>query len=535
MNRMLIITLCTAILTVGLVFIVDATSADIYVESHFVTADRPNIELPPPDPGAGAVVTPILDTPVIPDQLTEIKEGDVFWLTLSIVDRRRHSEVITSYIPSVVLDAVAASDPFSSSNSGTETTGIIGMEGERLLSTRSVISIQLVYNGKGNTQSFNYRMVDNSGNVVQDTEFTDTIEIDEAVETVIVDPDTDLDTDPNNPPNTDDKDDNAKTVTQPDPDPLAPPVIMLKKVDYGTDDIVAGESFRLVVTSGNMSSSFALEDVVVTLELPDEITLVANSAPSNFYNDIGIGGDIVSTFDLSVKQNVLPDTLNISVKYTAYYRDIDNEMENISQTHEVGIPIKERERFSISDIDVPSVVFVGGDEALVVSVLNKGITDVSNISVVMDIDDTGVTEDEFQWVGNLKSGTEDSVRFTFDATEPGIISGDIIVTYEDSSAKEKILTQSYSVTVRNAQVVEVAEESEEDTKGVRSLSDAQETHEITSQTPVSDQPMEENSLFEFIAGAIFISGVTIAGFSLIYNMKNSKRRTVKRIDKTTTK
>ncbi len=546
MKRILVILLllsATLLLAIGIS--AEEAQSDIY-EGYTVTATKPDYSFIDDLIAENKLgyLPPFSEQTLA--ELTEIREGDTFWLNIAVIDRRKeYSDIeVMRLTPRVSTGNIGSDTPFSIDTDKldnfdhrqNEHFGTAGNSSTQPMTAvpRSIVSIPLIYSGTGNTFRVDFRYINFMGAEVNDSEATFTVTITEAIPTADSDSNSASGSDSTSEPdsntnsgststsdsNSDSASDSDSNSDESDPDlEPVPPIIMLQSIDYGGTGRVSGEEFTLSITAKNLSTDYPLEDVVVTLDVTDEIYPVVGSTPGNFIDTVPTRGTLTSSFKLMVKPNVSPETVMIKVSYDAYFRDIDDKLDDVSYTYEIAVPIVELERFSISELDYNSTPYTEDNEKIVVVLLNKGAHPVSNISVRLtsDLSDSN----DYVWVGELGDGTEERVEFDITSDEVGEVSGVITVKYEDSSMKEYILSDRFYMTFVDEPVVR-------NTQSVESSDDDVEVHAETrissNQTPVGDAPTSGNDELLLLIGiAVFASAITLGGTIVIQNIKNNRK------------
>ncbi len=476
----------------------------------------------------------ILGELIIPDDITEltaIEKGDTFWLNIIIIDKRDLPRDITENKPNIIINVDPDENAFSAVGDTNVFVGEMGIHNR--VPHISVISIPLEYSGTGNTISIEFYYV-NDGGIHVDT--IDDIMLDFTLDQAIPyqEPDDNDDnsdnSDDGNGNNNDNSDDNnnndnsngnsSAVVETPTP---TPPIILLQSIDLGGDSLIAGESFKFSVISKNISTSFALEDVTVTLDLPEEISLNAGTMPGQHISVVSPGGLMSNDFNLKVRAGEEPQTVAIKVIYDGFYRDEEGDIDDISHTHEIMVSIVELERFSISALDLPESIELGQEGEMKLSLLNKSNTTVNNIAVTVNTQ--GSQENIFMWVGNLSAGTEEVVEIALSADSLEALVGFITVSYENSQTSEKNLTKSFSIDVSQPQ---------ENTRVKFDESVANAVAEENSTLPEISEPERDNTILSYISIAIFAIGSTYALTMFLKKIQKGKQE-AKQVDKTALK
>ena len=114
-----------------------------------------------------------------------------------------------------------------------------------------------------------------------------------------------------------------------------------------------------------------------------------------------------------------------------------------TSTENIAIPIIQRDRFEVGEIEPPMMMYVGEESGIELTFVNKGTTDVRNITAVINgnIQNPG----QSQYVGNLPAGEESSVNFAFSALEPGTVKAFVTLSYEDSNDIQREVVKEFTV------------------------------------------------------------------------------------------
>ncbi len=494
-------------------------------------------------------------------ELTKIEKGDKFYLNIVLIDKRQLPRDILSSKPNLMIEGNTDENAFTIVGDEQIVTGEFGIY-DRNLHT-CIVSIPLEYSGSGNTIKLKYYYVYDGGIHIQDI---DDIILDYTLDIAVPyeEPDNDDNTDNNTDNDTnnntdndtnnnadndtdnkdnstddiDDKDDTADNDDTSDDDdninvdddsdntpiveevlPQSPPIVLLQSIDMGGESLIAGESFTLSVVSKNLSTYFGLENVTITLDLPEEISLNPGTMPSQHVDAVAKGGEINTVFNLKIRPGEKPQTVTVKIIYEGYYRDEEGDLDDVSHTHEIMLSIVERERFSISAITLPEFIELGNDGEMVVSLLNKSNSSVNNVAITVDTGNS--QEDLFMWVGNLDAGTEKKIEIKLTPDSLGTFDGVITVSYENSQTNKKSLSEEFSINVLQAQ----------NSTRVKLDESVADEVENTSLLLSEETKPEESVIFSYISIAAFAGGSTYAG-TMFYKKFSKTRADSIKVDKT---
>ena len=217
----------------------------------------------------------------------------------------------------------------------------------------------------------------------------------------------------------------------------AQPYVIISSYSYGKGDLVAGETRNITMTFRNTSKTMAVENMMVTMTLPDAMMLTSSS--NSFYiESLAAEGTVTKTVNVTVKPTAAAQSHSLSVDFTYDYLD-NGVRRNAKTTETISMPVLQVDRFTITGIDLATQIFVGEENNLSVNFVNKSRTDIYNLSAKLSCDALSNNGEE-QYLGNLSSGTTSSADFYITANDKGEIVGEVIITYEDTNMNQRTVS-----------------------------------------------------------------------------------------------
>lgn len=217
----------------------------------------------------------------------------------------------------------------------------------------------------------------------------------------------------------------------------AQPYVIISSYSYGKGDLVAGETRNITMTFRNTSKTMAVENMMVTMTLPDAMMLTSSS--NSFYiESLAAEGTITKTVNVTVKPTAAAQSHSLSVDFTYDYLD-NGVRRNAKTTETISMPVLQVDRFTVTGIDLATQIFVGEENNLSVNFVNKSRTDIYNLSAKLSCDALSNNGEE-QYLGNLSSGTTSSADFYITANDKGEIVGEVIITYEDTNMNQRTVS-----------------------------------------------------------------------------------------------
>lgn len=232
--------------------------------------------------------------------------------------------------------------------------------------------------------------------------------------------------------------------------PPPTPTIIISEYDYGGGNVSAADSFTLWMRFANTSDRLPIDNIVAKITVPEAFTLTSSS--NTFYIDrLSRESSVTREIQLTVKPDAEPVSQVVKVDFT-FETVINRERRSLNASQEIAIPVSQLDRFSMNPVEVPAEIYVGDSNSFEVTFINRGKTPVYNVTA--EVTGNLAQPGQRQFIGNVASGTEDSVDFLLSANEGGPITGEVIITYEDANMNVKELREPFST---NAIAMEVPE------------------------------------------------------------------------------
>ena len=225
---------------------------------------------------------------------------------------------------------------------------------------------------------------------------------------------------------------------------IAPPTprLIIRSYDYGGQALTAASSAKLNLTFQNVSRQVPVDNVVLKIAMPEAFTLT-NSSNSFYFERIGREREKTVSIDFTVKPTAEATSQAIKLSF-AFEAVIGNQRTQLTSEEEITIPVVQINRMMVSSVETPPEIYIGDNSGSIeASFVNKGKTAVYNVTASIEgknIAQTGQT----QSIGNVESGIEKSIDFSLEALEPGPITGEIILSYEDANMRISEIRTAFS-------------------------------------------------------------------------------------------
>lgn len=241
----------------------------------------------------------------------------------------------------------------------------------------------------------------------------------------------------------------------PTPEPVATPEptyktpgIIIRESSFGdAPQVQAGAEFTLSLTVFTTSGTENLSDVLITLTLPQGVSLATGNL-NTYIGEMGPEATRTVTYQILPSATFVDGVANIGVSMSGIGQ---NSGGPASGSTSVSVPVVQPERFEITNIEAPETMMLGEEGYVSLTFVNKGKTAINNLSAEIRGDNLA-NPGQSQFLGNIAAGTENSVDFNVMAEQTGTINATIVLSYEDDAGNVKTLEKTFSCTVEEMPV-----------------------------------------------------------------------------------
>ena len=225
-----------------------------------------------------------------------------------------------------------------------------------------------------------------------------------------------------------------------DKDQTTTPNLIVRTSNYG-DTVTAGTAFTLSLGLYATDGNEALNDVIVSLTLPENISLGGGSL-SNYVGSMAAKSMRDVTFSVLPASGFTGTVADITVNMTGTGA-ISGKA--VTSTTAISVPISQPDRFEVGQLQLSSEsIMVGDTGSVTLSYVNKGKNAIGNLEARLT--GTNLGGENYQYLGNLNAGTEGSVDFDITPDAAGNISGIITLNYEDASGNPRTVSKEFTAT-----------------------------------------------------------------------------------------
>ena len=207
-----------------------------------------------------------------------------------------------------------------------------------------------------------------------------------------------------------------------DKDQTTTPNLLVRTSNYG-DAVTAGSPFTLSLGLYATDGNETLNDVIVSLTLPENISLNGGSL-SNYVGSMAAKSMRDVTFSVLPAAGFTGTVADITVNMTAV-GDITGKA--VSSTTTISIPVSQPDRFEVGQLQLSSdTIMVGDTGSVTLSYVNKGKNPIGNLEARLTGTNLGGENYEDA------SGNPRTISKDFTATAEEMNSDDIMPDYDPS-------------------------------------------------------------------------------------------------------
>lgn len=227
------------------------------------------------------------------------------------------------------------------------------------------------------------------------------------------------------------------------------PHLFITGYDISTDSISAGEDFKLTVNFKNTSKTEDIENVIMTYSLPAGMALA--KASTNFYfPKVAKDSTASQTVTITSDGSLMDGLQNIGIAFSYEYKNESEVYTQGSDSETLSVKVgatageEQDDRFEISSIDLPDMVYLGQEEYITINLINKGSKALNNVSAKINsenISNNGYNE----YLGQVAANSKGEIELVINPSTAGDIIGTITVSYEHEDGTVVETTRDFTV------------------------------------------------------------------------------------------
>lgn len=222
------------------------------------------------------------------------------------------------------------------------------------------------------------------------------------------------------------------------------PVLMLDSYSVNTEKLYAGENFTLTLTVKNTSSSESVKNI--QLKLTDSTGTViptSGNSASAYISGLSRGDSKQVSFSLQSSPDAAEGKYSLSLSMT--YQG-SKSLASFSASENMTVSVLQKQRIKVDEPTLYDEAVVGTVTGVSLAIYNMGKAPVYNCMVSVEGEGLSLVESYFG--GNLEAGGTLRPDLEILTSEAGLISGNIVITYEDAYGVQSSQTVPIEIRVQ---------------------------------------------------------------------------------------
>ena len=228
------------------------------------------------------------------------------------------------------------------------------------------------------------------------------------------------------------------------------PKIIVESYAYEPRQVKAGEQFTLHMSFQNTHSSKTIRNIKGSFNVEEKSNETGNvftpvdSSNTFFIDEIRPKG----TYDWTLNLYTIPDALSKTYTVNISFEYEDEQGNPYTAQEIIGIPVYQPSRFEVSEISMPSEVYMGDSVYINFSLYNMGKTDLYNVK--MSVQGDFAADPMSTYFGNFTPGYSEWCEINLIPMQPGMGKGKIVVEYETTSGELMTYEKEFALNVLEA-------------------------------------------------------------------------------------
>lgn len=235
--------------------------------------------------------------------------------------------------------------------------------------------------------------------------------------------------------NRDDSDDNIST-----------PKLIIDRYDFSPTIVKAGENFQMNLSFFNTNKYKSVNNIKIFLTAEEEtdsgsVFTPVNSSNTFYIDSIAPKGKV----DKVITMYTIPDAKAKTYTLTANFEYEDSQANDYTAIELIGVPVVQQSKLDLGEIGYPPEAYIGQQSPISIEFYNTGKVTLYNLMVKLEGDFQ--SENAQTFIGNFDSGANDFFEGYVIPQEPGILEGNIVFTFEDSTGESQEIKEPFSLNV----------------------------------------------------------------------------------------
>ena len=223
------------------------------------------------------------------------------------------------------------------------------------------------------------------------------------------------------------------------------PNLIISRYDYG-GQVAVGDTFDLTLAFRNTSTETGVENIVLSLDTTDGLS-IADGSNTFYFPALAAGGSISQKVRIQAVPQEKQESPKIGISFKYEYMD-GAKRGQATASERIAIPVVQPDRFQVSGPNPPGAVLQNEETTITLPYVNKGKGQVYNVEAALEGDLEAL--ETHQNLGNFEAGRSGTIDFVVTPRTAGAVSCKVVVSYEDANTKLKKLEFPLTLQVEEA-------------------------------------------------------------------------------------
>lgn len=279
------------------------------------------------------------------------------------------------------------------------------------------------------------------------------------------------------------------------------PKIIIDSYEFGSDTILAGQTFDLTITFFNTSNTMGIRNAKVSIATEEGAFVPVNSASSFYVESIGIKEKVSHTITMKAKSDLNVKTYNVvaNIEYEdSNGNSYDKNNNPYTAEESIAIPVMQELRLEVEELTFQPFIPVYQPMELFVEFFNMGKSPLNNMMIKTEGDFE--IQDGKYFVGTFSPGSNDYYSCNVIALNPGVNTGKVIFEFEDAVGEKHVVEKTFEF-----EAMEMEDNYEEFPGG----GDFEEFDDFGMEEPQEEKPVKKYIIFGIIGLILVVALIVV--------------------------
>ena len=237
------------------------------------------------------------------------------------------------------------------------------------------------------------------------------------------------------------------------------PKLIIDKYSFNPELVRAGENFNMSLSFFNTNSSKSVRNIKIFLTAEPGSSTTDTTAGSSVFTPVNSSNTFYidsiapkGKIEKTITMFTIPDALAKTHTITAHFEYEDADGNEYKATELIGVPVVQQSKLDTGELSYPQEAFLGESVPISVEFYNTGRVTLYNLMVKLEGDFD--TDRGQHFVGNFQTGGSEYFEGYVIPSEEGLLEGDLVFTYEDSTGQSQEVRKPFSFNVASMPIMD---------------------------------------------------------------------------------